>query len=102
MTIRFAAARPGPSAVLSRNACAAVPLFPANDNGPAVVSDPVVIEALRHFARHGLCAAQRARDNAVAAHRSGDLAGYDWWLCVCRTLDRRMADALVNRTALHS
>ena len=64
--------------------------------------DPVVIEALRHFARHGLCAAQRARDNAVAAHRSGDLAGYDWWLCVCRTLDRRMADALVNRTALHS
>ena len=47
--------------------------------------------ALMHFAEHGLGAARAAREKAEAAFFAGDRAGYDWWLAITRTLDRRMA-----------
>ncbi|CAM4001824.1 HTH tetR-type domain-containing protein [Novosphingobium lubricantis] len=47
--------------------------------------------ALRLFAAHGFSAAARARDAAEIARISGDAGRADFWLEVCRTLDRRMA-----------
>jgi hypothetical protein len=54
--------------------------------------------ALRHFAEHGLGAARAARRQAEAAFFAGDRQTYDWWLAVCRTLDRRLAAQLVRAT----
>ena len=53
--------------------------------------------ALQHFAEHGLGAAEAARRQAEQAFFKGDEDGYLWWLGVCRTLDRRMADRLARR-----
>ena len=95
MTIRFAAP---PSAIaprmsprMAREACG----LPANDNGGARATDAMLHAALRHFAEHGLAAAQRARKQAEAAFFAGDRQGYQWWLEICRALDRRMANELV-------
>lgn len=53
--------------------------------------------ALRHFAEHGLGAAREARRQAETAFFAGDRASYDWWLSICRTLDRRMAEELARQ-----
>ncbi len=76
--------------------------LPANDNGlDAANDDALLLEfALRHFAENGLCAARRASDEALSAHAAGDGDGFDWWLSVCRMLDRRMADAVAAKAAL--
>lgn len=101
MPIHFAAARStarSPIArVLARKALAA----PANDNGE-VLATPSLFNAtmrasLTHFAEHGMGAAEEARKQAERAHGEGDLQGYDWWLGVCRTLDRQMAARLDRR-----
>ena len=67
----------------------------ANDNGYRIgapaPSEEVLRAALRHFADHGLGAARAARINAEKAFFDGDRAGYDWWLGITRTLDRRLA-----------
>lgn len=68
--------------------------FPANDNGSPGASDAMLHAALRHFAEHGLAAAQRARKQAEAAIVAGDRQSYLWWLEICRALDRRMAREL--------
>jgi len=98
MTFRFAAARSitnSPVArVLSRRAIPHV----ANDNGETVASDRMLHAALRHFAEHGLGAARAARANAEQAFFAGDRERYDWWLGVCRTLDRRMAQEVEQRS----
>jgi hypothetical protein len=97
MTIHFAAAkgriRPRLDAMQTR----ARMLRPANDNpasGMEAVNRDVLNAALRHFARHGIGAAAHARGEAERAFFSGDRQSYQWWLGVCRTLDRRMAAAL--------
>ncbi|MEE4205300.1 MAG: hypothetical protein V2I39_03350 [Erythrobacter sp.] len=54
-------------------------------------SEDVLRAALRHFAEHGLGAARAARLRAETAFFAGDRAGYDWWLEITRTLDRRLA-----------
>ncbi len=103
MTIRFAPARNRKWYVPThtRKASRSIPLLPANDNAlEAANDDALLTEALRHFAEHGLCAAERARDKACDAHKAGDGETFDWWLSVCRMLDRRMADAIVARTSL--
>jgi hypothetical protein len=99
MTIRFAAP---PHALAPRlnprdigKACG----LPANDNGGARASDAMLHAALRHFAEHGLAAAHRARKQAEAAFFAGDRQGYQWWLEICRALDRRMAAAIEFRGA---
>ena len=66
----------------------------ANDNGEAEVSDRLLHAALRHFAQHGLGAAREARDQAEKAFFAGDRTAYDWWIAICRTLDRRIAAQL--------
>jgi hypothetical protein len=66
-----------------------------NDNGDTAESaarfDPLLGEALRHFAVHGLAAAEAAVDAAADAAARGDLAGQDHWLVITRMFDRRLA-----------
>jgi hypothetical protein len=97
MTIRFAAPpaalAPRMSARRIREACG----LPANDNGGLGPSDAMFHAALRHFAEHGLAAAQSARKQAEAAFFANDRQGYLWWLEICRALDRRMALELAGR-----
>ncbi|MBS0481241.1 MAG: hypothetical protein JSR96_03645 [Proteobacteria bacterium] len=69
----------------------------ANDNAVRSGSDAVLRDALKHFARHGLGAAEAARTEAEQARFAGDHQGYQHWLDICRTLDRRMASALSTR-----
>lgn len=90
MSIRFAAppaacrVRMSPELVLARHPAA------ANDNGGGPANAHLAA-ALRHFARHGIAAAQHAREKALAAGRAGDRQTFEWWLEICRALDRRMA-----------
>jgi hypothetical protein len=97
MTIRFAAPpdalTPRMSPRKVRRSCGA----PANDNGGERASDAMLHAALRHFAEHGLAAAERARKHAEAAFFAGDRLGYLWWLEICRALDRRMAGQMDAR-----
>ncbi|WP_395395093.1 hypothetical protein [Novosphingobium sp. BL-8A] len=74
------------------------PLLPsaANQNGH---DERMLTEALRHFAVYGLSAARHARANAEAARLSGDDKACEWWIAVCRQLDRRMAEAFERRMA---
>jgi hypothetical protein len=95
MTIRFAAARRGDSRVY-RVLGHVAPGPAANDNSDAG-NDRLLRAALRHFATHGLGAAEAARANAERAFFAGDRAEYRWWLDICRMLDRRMADAVAAR-----
>jgi hypothetical protein len=94
MTIRFAAAQRGESAVVARALSATVPLIAANDNSSVFGRDRVLSAALRHFAAHGLGAAEHARGEAERAFFAGNRGQYEWWLAICRALDRRMADAV--------
>jgi hypothetical protein len=70
--------------------------LPANDNGADRTSDAMLHAALRHFAEHGLAAAQSARRQAEAAFFAGDRQTYQWWLEICRALDRRLASELAG------
>ena len=69
----------------------------ANDNVLSVGDDRMLRAALRHFAAHGLGAAEAARSKAETAFFAGDRHEYRWWLGICRMLDRRMADAVAAR-----
>lgn len=108
MTIRFAAAWGGITPAISRALCPSAPLGASNDNRRPVrlacsrkeaqplaelsPDERLLADALRHFARHGLAAAAKARSEAVAAARAGDHERRDRWLAICRQLDRRMAE----------
>ena len=98
MPLHFAAARSTSRSPIAR-ALAKRPCPPAaNDNGdapPAVNGlDPTMRAALTHFATHGLGAAKEAGRLAEQAHRAGDTEAYEWWLAICRALDRRLAEKL--------
>ena len=99
MTIRFAAAQRSDSPFLARLLCASVPLRAANDNCWSLSGDEIMKAALRHFARHGLAAAEQASAFASAAFFAGDRTEYQRWLAICRVLDRRMADAIAAHSA---
>lgn len=101
MTIRFAKATPGYSAVIARRVCLLAPISPANDNGVAG-DERMMWEALRHFADHGLHAALEAAETAEAALESGDQDGFEWWLSICRMLDRPMGDRLARQAAANA
>jgi len=68
----------------------------ANDNNSPVAANDqgLLADALRHFAEHGLHAAEHARDRAMDAKRAGDADCYNWWLSICAVLDQRMANAI--------
>lgn len=110
MTIRFAAAWGGSSPVIMRSLCLSAPLNAANDNRRPVLlrampmrkrsataftnagnDGQALTDALRHFGRHGLAAATKAREYAEAAHAAGDAKSRDHWIGICGQLDRRMA-----------
>ena len=95
MTIRFAAANRGNlGSLVPHMFVVSIPLRAANDNMFGESSDMLLKAALRHFADHGLCAAEQARKNAERAFFAGDRPTYRWWLAICHTLDRRMAKAV--------
>ncbi len=68
----------------------------ANDNGlfgtgSTLQETELFDPALRYFGKHGLGAARGARKEAEAAFFANDSAAYDYWLGICRVLDRRLA-----------
>lgn len=91
MTIRFAAPRYSLAARMHPREISRACRRPANDNADEPPFEAMLQAALRHFANHGLAAARRARLHAEAAAAAGDTQSYQWWLAICRTLDRRMA-----------
>lgn len=98
MSIRFAApphALPWRMNPARARACGH---FAANDNGEAT-NRAAIEAALRHFARHGIAAAQSARKHAEEAIQAGDRDGARHWLDICHTLDRRLACAVACHPA---
>lgn len=90
MSIRFAAPILSCNVRMAPELVRAIRRVPANDSGD-VVGPAHVNAALRHFAKHGIAAAQHAREQAINAGRAGDHQTFQWWLEICRALDRRMA-----------
>ncbi|MBT0666907.1 hypothetical protein HT136_00800 [Novosphingobium profundi] len=125
MAIRFAAARGQTLPFLNRVQCVSAPLDSTNDNADrkcpassidlsivsretsptqAAMPEPanderMLTQALQHFARHGLSAAEHARRNANAARLVGDTRSCTWWISICRQLDRRMAEQFERNLA---
>lgn len=97
MTIHFAAAIHHPaSRRLSKAQARAATASPANDNDVPEGLDKMLHAALRQFAQHGIGAAAHARNQAERAFFAGDRDTYQWWLGICRTLDRRLAATLIK------
>lgn len=99
MSVRFASAN-HPARRLGWRAAGRGLIAPAlaraaNDNGDAAPGearfDPLLAEALRHFAVHGLAAAEAALDLASEAGARDDGDARDHWLAVTRMFDRRLA-----------
>lgn len=101
MTIHFAAARNPARSPLARAFSRRAPGNPANDNGGTGLDDKLLHAALRHFAQHGIGAARAAHAEAEKAFFAGDRKSYDWWLGICRTLDRRLAASAQDLTGEH-
>jgi hypothetical protein len=66
----------------------------ANDNEAELSQSCLLHAALRHFAEHGLGAAELAQQRAEQAFFAGDSKEYRHWLDICRALDRRLADTV--------
>lgn len=65
---------------------------PESELAPAGAAfDPLLTDALRHFAVHGLAAAEVAVDLAAEARSRGDANGQDRWLAITQMFDRRLA-----------
>ncbi|WP_170004554.1 hypothetical protein [Pseudopontixanthobacter vadosimaris] len=100
MTVHFAAARSAAACspvarALSRRGQARY----ANDNGPASdlarrEDDLRLQQSLRHFALHGMNAADAAVQRARDALDAGSMTDYRHWLGICGKLDRRAAARL--------
>ncbi|GMM92979.1 hypothetical protein [Qipengyuania sp. MTN3-11] len=104
MSVHFAAARSPASSPIARALARKAHARAANDNcAPGDTfglekQDLMLKAALRQFAEHGLGAAREARKQAESAFFADDRQSYEWWLGVCRALDRRMA-AQIERAA---
>lgn len=99
MTLHFAAARSAAKSPIARALLRRPVPQAANDNGQNSENNHLLHAALRHFAQHGLGAAGEARKQAEQAFFAGDRESYDWWLDVCRTLNRRMAEEVARANA---
>lgn len=102
MPVHFAAARCAARSPVARALARKAVRRAANDNpgGAGEVETQVLHAALRHFAEHGLRAAEEAAAQAEQAWRAGDPAACAWWTGVCRKLDRQLASELTLRTGL--
>ena len=96
MPIHFAAARKGAISPLQRALTLPEIQAPANDEAIERGDDRLLYAALRHFGECGIGAARQARRQAEKAFFAGDRKSYDWWVSICRTLDRRMAAELAR------
>lgn len=95
MTVHFAAARSAAISPLARILTPRrSPTHAANDNFANDGDDQLLHAALRHFAQHGLRAAHSARKEAERAFFAGERERYLWWLGICHTLDKRMANEM--------
>ena len=97
MPVHFAAACSNHFSALTRFRPTRMPLDAANDNGNKIGGDRLLRAALRHFAEHGLSAAERARDNAESAFFAGNRDEYRRWMAICTALDRRMPASVAFR-----
>jgi len=66
-------------------------LRPAADAAVGALFDPLLSDALRHFAVHGLASAEAAADLAAEARARDDADARDHWMAVVRMFDRRLA-----------
>ena len=101
MSIRLAVSKPLRPLASDRAKLRKMRLECANDNDvtSAQYGTPndrgnILHAALRHFAVHGLAAAQNAANEATAARARGDETGYEWWYGICHALDRGIARRL--------
>lgn len=106
MSLHFAAARSPVHSPIARALARKALGRAANDNGGPVdaqasgaIIDSGMRAALGHFATHGLKAAELARQQAEAAHSTGERETYRWWLDICRALDRGLAAGLERSIA---
>jgi hypothetical protein len=103
MSVRFAAAN-NPVRRIGWRATGRGLIAPAlaralNDNGDDIggrapspaTFDPLLTDALRHFAVHGLAAADVAVEEAAEAAARGDGNAKDHWLAITQMFDRRRA-----------
>lgn len=101
MSIRLAPAH-DPARTAGRHAAGRglvtrVRVMAANDNDgaatgePAGGFDPVLVAALRHFARHGLDSARVAHAEAARAGREGNAPVAAEWIAITGMFDRRLA-----------
>lgn len=104
MPIHFAAARSAARSPVARALARRAVRRAANDNpGADDAAEECGSEArmlgaaLRHFADHGLRAAEAAAQEAERAWRAGERDASRWWLEVCRKLDRPLARELARR-----
>ncbi|WP_232366729.1 hypothetical protein [Alteripontixanthobacter muriae] len=58
-------------------------------------------QSLRHFALHGMNAADVAMQNGLEALKVGHMADYRHWLGICSKLDRRAAAQLQALAVMH-
>jgi len=101
MSIRFAAPPSTNPVRMAPDVVRNVRPIAANDDGD-LVGDVHIHAALRHFAKYGIAAAQHAREQAIAASDAGDRETCEWWLEICRALDRRMARAIDRKNCTES
>jgi hypothetical protein len=94
MSIRFAAAGSGECDAVARVLRRPRLRAAANDHDNPVDHDLMLHSAVQHFSRHGVSAAERARDHALRAFFQGNREQYRHWLGVCRKLDRQMSHRL--------
>lgn len=104
MPIHFAAARCASRSPVARALANRAVRRAANDNPGGAGECPgetrLLHAALRHFADHGLRAAEEAARQAESAWRAGERETCVWWTEVCNKLDRRLALDLKRRTTL--
>lgn len=93
MSIHFAAARSTAHSPVARALAKKALRRAANDNpgGTCDGERRVLHAALRHFAEHGLRAAEEAAEMAERAWRSGEPEASAWWTEICHKLDRNLA-----------
>lgn len=106
MPIHFAAARCASRSPVARALARKAVHRAANDNpgGEAECGAEarLLSAALRHFAEHGVSAAEEAARQAEQAWEQDDRVGYLWWAEICRKLDRQRARELTRNIRINT